>query len=79
MAFDLEVETWRDRKCSLNKFIFIPLLDKKSNKLEKKKKKKHRWTKKPKQNRWYTTKKIIKKKMKSIEKDKNLKKEKKMK
>ena len=39
MAFDLGVETWRDRKCSLNKFIFIPLLDKKSNKLEKKKKK----------------------------------------
>ena len=39
MAFDLGVETWRDRKCSLHKFIFIPLLDKKSNKLEKKKKK----------------------------------------
>ena len=38
MAFDLGVETWRDRKYGLYKFIFIPLLDKKSNKLEKKKK-----------------------------------------
>ena len=37
VVFGLKVEKWRDRKLSLYKFIFIPLIDKKVTNLEKKK------------------------------------------
>ena len=36
VVFGLKVEKWRDRKLSLYKFIFIPLIDKKVTNLEKK-------------------------------------------
>ena len=36
MAFGLRVEKWRNRKYSLYKFTFMPLIDKKIKKIRKK-------------------------------------------